>query len=1672
MEPGAVIAADDVTFHSDATSELSTVAIADGFVDSGLAGLGMTIAVSFYQQAAESQVAGTVDAAGNLLVEAVATETGNRTRAFGSANAQPGPSAALDAVNDFLRDLDLSFTIAGRTFDPLGGVTLPQIPALNVTIGAAIGFAESENRAAAWIDDGSDIAADNVTVDSVATSAPQVSAAARAALAPTLVIGAAVVFAKLANQATSFVGYNSVVDVPQTLLIRSNALLTNPVAPLHPTITLADTDLATGLGRIAEEYGDANGVGGQVASALGPVRLFLASALADPDLMGTAYVHSAAGAAGATGVAGGLSYVDVYNLAGSGIASGAFVNQHTPGAGAGQDVEIEATATVNVLDVAGLPSALSFADGPASDVGVGGYISVLFVDNYARSYIDDLVTIDAAGDVTIDSLVHTDVLTVAETGTEAPDVAVDGAFSILVLGHESLAFIEDRANVAADAIALEAGDEGTTTNIAGGVATGNDAGVGIAGAFTMMSAPRSLQDLQPDEEEPADANDFESFGQVATAFAEGVATGVSSNELLGGSAVRAFLGDASRALEGRARGGVQGAVIAALGLSLEATSGVGLWTLAVSGADSTSTRPPLGGASTARGLDFGLGVSGDVAFSSLVNTAETYIRDVAAVAASTITLDALNATLGVTSAGALVFGDHSGISGAFARNGFFGTARSYTQDSGIETGDLAVLATSAPILLAFADSGSGARELLSLAGSVTKTDVTNLAEAFVGTGTVADVGDALVHGWAFLFGVADAGAAAANVHVGFITLGAAVNLGALINDARAFVADATVDADDTVAVKAEADEILRTVAAAQAADSGTGEYNAAYFNSSGTTDPFDTDTPTNQIGSDDLLTTAVALADLDGDGDKDLITGSFAQSTRRWLNDGSGQFVDPAALGDDVSDALISFDPERIAGSILPPLTLALAVADIDRDGDNDVVTGNFGQPNRLFLNDGEGQFGAGQGVEIGIGNEVLGTTAIALGDVNGDGWIDVIEGNLGSRTRVFLNNGGIRLQTPGGQALTFDLIVAQLPATAVAQAILGVIPDELTGPFANVHVSLDPFVTADNLTQADLLADIQAAIDAALVSVGRTAGEVVVVLGADRKLDLVPISGTVLLRDETAEEALEAARRYFADDFDVDQRAACTADVLTNCRAKDFTTSVAVGDIDGDGDLDLVIGNVGIDLRKMIEDGLVQVADLVEDATVAIEDLISSGLVTLIDLVERELLDRFDFDQNTILPLIDLINSGAASLADLAAGSIADLNSLAPGATIPAADLIGAGLVTPAELAAAGLPTSGPVPVADLINSNLVTLEELVRSGFVQPDDLVAGAATTLGQLINRTNTTIQDLIQDGIVGLQDLVQEAIDARELIRSRLADLRELIDEGLIDIPDLGDLGFDPREIASKYAVGAPSRVYINVDNPLTAAFEGFAAPADLESRVTKAIALAKINNDDFLDVVTANVGTPVRAYLGNGAGGFGPGTDLTSELGLISTSLVVTDLDGDGDNDLVVGNLFETNRAYLNNGAGSFGPSSAIGADRFATTSIAVADIDGDNLPDVVAGNSLPSIGLAGSVSWTNLVDRAAAEIREDATVKAGRSVLVEADGTSDVVALAGAAASAADASVGAAVNYTHINHDVLAAIDDAEVTAGARHRAEPARRARRRLRHRLGDRPRAQLRGGPGVRL
>jgi hypothetical protein len=85
---------------------------------------------------------------------------------------------------------------------------------------------------------------------------------------------------------------------------------------------------------------------------------------------------------------------------------------------------------------------------------------------------------------------------------------------------------------------------------------------------------------------------------------------------------------------------------------------------------------------------------------------------------------------------------------------------------------------------------------------------------------------------------------------------------------------------------------------------------------------------------------SVTLADVDSDGDLDLIAGnSFGEANRVYVNDGASGFTDSGqALG--TND------------------TASVTVGDVDGDGDLDLVAGNFsGQANRVYVNDGAGNF-------------------------------------------------------------------------------------------------------------------------------------------------------------------------------------------------------------------------------------------------------------------------------------------------------------------------------------------------------------------------------------------------------------------------------------------------------------------------------------------------------------------------------------------------------------------------------------------------------------------------------------------------------------------------------------------------------------------------------------------
>ncbi|MCP3968520.1 MAG: hypothetical protein GY718_19610, partial [Lentisphaerae bacterium] len=157
-----------------------------------------------------------------------------------------------------------------------------------------------------------------------------------------------------------------------------------------------------------------------------------------------------------------------------------------------------------------------------------------------------------------------------------------------------------------------------------------------------------------------------------------------------------------------------------------------------------------------------------------------------------------------------------------------------------------------------------------------------------------------------------------------------------------------------------------------------------------------TASPWNGVSGSDITTDAdsawsVALGDVDGDGDLDLVVGNDdVQTNRLYLNNGT---ADPwnGVFGSDITTH--SED------------TLSVALGDVDDDGDLDLVAGNDGQTNRLYLNNGTAD--PWNGVS---GNDITAdaddTFSVALGDVDDDGDVDLAAGNDGQTNRLYLNNG------------------------------------------------------------------------------------------------------------------------------------------------------------------------------------------------------------------------------------------------------------------------------------------------------------------------------------------------------------------------------------------------------------------------------------------------------------------------------------------------------------------------------------------------------------------------------------------------------------------------------------------------------------------------------------------
>ncbi len=352
------------------------------------------------------------------------------------------------------------------------------------------------------------------------------------------------------------------------------------------------------------------------------------------------------------------------------------------------------------------------------------------------------------------------------------------------------------------------------------------------------------------------------------------------------------------------------------------------------------------------------------------------------------------------------------------------------------------------------------------------------------------------------------------------------------------------------------------------------------------------------IVADDTRT--VAFGDIDGDGDVDGFIGNWGTPSTIWLNDGTGFFSDvgssvlPVRADEDIRDVVFvdvdgdgdldiyGADAERdwlylndggfveFAATHLPNERFesrAVAVSDVDSDGDPDLLIGGLsksgvpfiyyanGEPaeDALYLNRGDGRFT--NVAKPPYPSERFETQDIELGDVDGDGdldaWVGKWDGALVFRRprRVYLNDGnggftdaGVNAVPAGAdQALDFglgdfdgdgDLDCFAVARTGLSELYL----NEGTGRFSGVG--------SRNLPTRTLTASAVAIVD----------------VDGDGDLDALIGSGRVRL-------------------YVNDGNASFTDEPSRVPGVTGTVNAIAIGDLDGDGDPDAVIGRTTTNL-------------------------------------------------------------------------------------------------------------------------------------------------------------------------------------------------------------------------------------------------------------------------------------------------------------------------------------------------------------------------------------------------------------------------------------------------------------------------------------------------------------
>ena len=190
-------------------------------------------------------------------------------------------------------------------------------------------------------------------------------------------------------------------------------------------------------------------------------------------------------------------------------------------------------------------------------------------------------------------------------------------------------------------------------------------------------------------------------------------------------------------------------------------------------------------------------------------------------------------------------------------------------------------------------------------------------------------------------------------------------------------------------------------------------------------------------GSDASWSVAGAFLDADADGDLDLWVVNYLEYDHRTAEPcraGSLTIycspepfepaVDRLYLNEGVHDGALRFVDATAAAGLLPGRGMGIAIGDFNADGRQDVVVANDKSQNQLYASTGSSGFeeiGAEVGIGYGTTGEVEGGMGVVAGDFLGDGRSAIFQTNFQKEPNRFFVVAGEPEREPGADFFFFD---------------------------------------------------------------------------------------------------------------------------------------------------------------------------------------------------------------------------------------------------------------------------------------------------------------------------------------------------------------------------------------------------------------------------------------------------------------------------------------------------------------------------------------------------------------------------------------------------------------------------------------------------------------------------